>query len=385
MPSEPAGRRTSLGIMTGTSLDGLDAAIVETRRTGPQLRVERVEHQASEIPDSLRDRLRHLADGEAATAADIANTRRQLGELYAEAAAELCASCNFKPADLTLASLHGQTIWHQPTCGISWQLLDPWPVAAKLGCPVVYDLRQADLMAGGQGAPITPSADWVMFRKHAEVVMNLGGIANATRLAPHCELVLGGDIVPCNLLLDAMADRLLGEAYDRDGASGLAGQADAQAVARCGELVETAIRHHVTLGREQVSERLLGDLHDAVRPLSANDALRTVCRIIAERTIAWIGERHGTDRRPVRVLLAGGGGYNAALVAELRAAAGDQMSIELTSTVGVPIDAREAAAMAILGLGALDGWPITKPLCTGRKGLVVSDGAWIGRPSQPGI
>src|SRR5262245_44850683 len=157
-----AGRKRIIaGCMTGTSLDGLDVVLAEVRGTGLEASAQALSSAHWALGD-LSDALRRLASGGPARPIEYLRAARRLGELHAEAAGALCRASGIARPDLVAA--HGQTIWHAPAEGLSWQLFDPWPLVTRLRTPVVHDLRQGDLCAGGQGAPITPLADWVLYR-----------------------------------------------------------------------------------------------------------------------------------------------------------------------------------------------------------------------------
>jgi len=270
---------------------------------------------------------------------------------------------------------HGQTVCHAPSDGLSWQLFDPWPLVRTLKVAVGYDLRQADLIAGGQGAPITPLADWVLFRAAGDVVVNLGGIANVTRLATTPQAVRGADVGPANLLLDGLCAALCGEPFDRGGALARAGTPDGGLI----DAVYAAVHERLTdrtLGREQFgaawSRQLAQTLGRTHRPEEVLGA--------AARVVARVAAGHPTLLNAKRWLLAGGGVHNAALREAFEAeAATAGATARLTDAVGVPAEAREAVAFAVLGALSQDGQPATLPGVTGADAPGVA-GAWAFPP-----
>ena len=189
-----------------------------------------------------------------------------------------------------------------PGDGLSWQLFDPWPLVRTLNVAVGYDLRQADLIAGGQGAPITPLADWVLFRAAGDAVVNLGGIINVTRLATTPRAVRGADVGPANLLLDGLCVALCGEPFDRDGGRALAGTPDAALT----DAVHAAVHERLTdrtLGREQFGADWSRNLADTLgRTHRAEDVLAAAAGVVAR-----IAAGHPTLLDAKRWLLAGGG------------------------------------------------------------------------------
>ena len=354
--------RLAIGTMTGTSLDALDITLVRALGEGLAMRVT-IEGHATHDLGPLRARLRAACDGTPMRAGDFASLARDFGELHATAARAIAAG---RPIDL--AAMHGQTVFHAPP--VSWQLLNPWPVAQALGCPVASDLRGADLALGGQGAPITPLADWVLLR-HDEptAVVNLGGFCNITWLPAEREGpagVRGADICPCNHLLDAAARAALGEPFDRDGAGASSGTPEPESQADLAAL----------LARASAAGRSLGTGDEAVAWISANAQRLPPTTLLATVACA-VGARIGASAaaHARRVVLAGGGGRNRAVVAAIARAATPAQVLP-SGDLGLPLDARESAEMAVLGLLAWDGHPITLPAVTRRGDGRARDGLW---------
>ena len=210
--------------MTGTSIDGLDVSAVELTGEGLPMDARLLLHRQSSLED-CGPRLRQLAEQLPMTAGEISRLAREFGLLHARAVAGLVAELD-RPPDLV--AIHGQTVLHDPP--LSWALMDPTPLLACVDCRVVTDLRMLDLARGGQGAPITPVADWVLFRSaRPRTIVNLGGFCNATHLPERTgspDAIRGEDVCACNHLLDAGARRWLQRAYDEDGTVALEGSPD---------------------------------------------------------------------------------------------------------------------------------------------------------------
>jgi 1,6-anhydro-N-acetylmuramate kinase len=357
--------RIVLGCMTGTSMDALDVAAVAITGRGLECRTRLLASHTVPL-DDLRDPLRSLASGLPMDAGAIARLAGALGELHATA----CRHVAREAGRCDLASAHGQTVLHN--AGVTWQLLDPWPIALEMECPVVFDLRRADVACGGEGAPITPLADWVLFRSDEEtrVVVNLGGFCNITRLpaggAP--EDVRGGDVCACNQILDHASRRVLGAPYDAGGARAGAGTPNDEAT---DELAAT-LRAQAKAGRSLGTGDEGGAWVDAWRErLTPNDLLASAAAAIG-RTI---GDSVG---KAARVLVAGGGAKHAPLVAAIAESCG--VPVEPTDDHGVPAHLREAVCMAVLGACCADGVAITLPKVTGRRDRPLLHGAWINAP-----
>ncbi|MBB6429725.1 anhydro-N-acetylmuramic acid kinase [Algisphaera agarilytica] len=369
--------RHVVGCMTGTSLDGLDAALVRITGTGLDMTAEFVGMVSAPLPDALRTTLLSMANGESHPPIEFMRAARYLGVVHAEAVAQLLSThaSDLKP-DFIVA--HGQTIWHAPPDRLSWQLFDPWPIVRALQLPVCYDLRQADLVAGGEGAPITPITDWVMYRKPGKkrCVLNLGGIANITVLPSNGMItdVMAEDVGPCNLLID-QAVRLLHphESMDRDGKF----SRDISTISTVFYEIRKAPffsrPRPRTTGREDFDMEWL---RDVARKSEANADcwVASVVEAAARLALAELGLEDGDE-----LILAGGGTRNPTLLKNIRDRAtrwGDrQVAVGTSDEFGIPCEAREAMGFAVLGALSQDGVPITLPQVTGAETPGVA-GVW---------
>lgn len=352
--------------MTGTSLDAIDVACVEIRGRGLEIQPRLIRHVSTPL-GTLADRLRALASQQPHSAGKIATTAH---EFSLAVLAAIAATAENLP--LRLAAIHGQTIFHAPP--VSWQLLQPALIAHGLQTDVVFDLRAADLAAGGQGAPITPMADWVLFRSATETrtVVNLGGFCNFTHLPVDSppSSVTGGDICLCNQLLDAIARRFLGRPYDEEGRLAVAGICNEGMLREITAHLARQARSGRSLGSRDESSESTAHWFDACSPA---DLARTACEAVAA-TIAT------TLPRTDRILLAGGGARNPVLTQAIQRRC--SMPCEPTDCYRVPIEARESVEMAVLGALCEDRIAITLPQITGARTTRVA-GAWVFGSYQP--
>lgn len=336
--------------MSGTSLDALDVALIEVAGTGVAMDVEFVAGRSVPL-GSVGDFLRSFAQGQSATAADIARATHEFSNLHLQAIRELLGG-----SSVDLISIHGQTVYHRPP--VSWQLLQPTPIAHALGIPVIYDLRQADLAMGGQGAPLTPIADAILLRgrPHPWAVVNLGGFVNITR-GPE---ISAHDVCPGNLWLDALAQRRLSRRFDDDGQ-----------VARLGRVHEAWLLELRARQAQLAAERRSLGTGDETLPsppeLTAPDTLRTAIEAIAFAI-------SDASKDAEEILLAGGGRKNETLRAAIAAAVDPAQVLDFDVT-GIPGDYREAAAWAILGALSQDQESISLPSVTGGDTPIA--GTWI--------
>ncbi len=385
--------RFVVGVMTGTSLDGLDAALVRIDGRGLSVRASLLALHASPFPAELAKGLRAAAEQTPLPASAFARLAVSFATHHIDAIRSLTSgpeATGVGPLDLIVA--HGQTIFHAPPC--SWQLLQPAPIVEALGVTTVCDLRQADLAAGGQGAPITPLADWLLFRAaEPRAIVNLGGFCNLTFLpgGEDPETVRGADVCACNQVLDAVARRALGQPFDADGAAARRGRVDEEARDALIAALRSQRAARRSLGTgdealewvERIAARRAGDDVAATATAAVGQVIgEAIADQFAGRLTAGSSERPprtGSDPSAGIIALAGGGARHRGLAATIAAVAG--RPTRLLDELGVPIAAREAMAMAVLGTVAADGIPLSLAQVTGRRSPRALDGLWaFARP-----
>ncbi len=371
--------RSIIGCMTGTSMDAVDAALVIVEGHGLGIRAS-VRRCATGPLGPLAQTLREFAEGRPATAAQVAGLAREFALRHVDVVRDVARGDR-----IDLIAIHGQTVFHAPP--VSWQLFAPATIVEALRAPVVFDLRAADLAAGGQGAPITPLADWVLFRHEVEtrVVVNLGGFANYTLLPAGggrddatsedaVNGIRGGDICVCNLLLDAIARRWFNSPFDEDGhraADGVFKLDVRDALVRLLTDLDTAGR---SLG---TGDEMFAWLDERSGPDRPEDLARSACDAVGfviATAVREAARRHASV--PLgRILLAGGGVHNGTLASALQQHA--ELEVQTTDGFGVPVSHREAAEMAVLGALCQDGVPITLPQITGVRSPAPVAGVWV--------
>jgi 1,6-anhydro-N-acetylmuramate kinase len=391
MTDTPPRERLVVGVMTGTSIDGMDAALVRIDGVGLNMWASLVRHLAAPLGE-LKRTLQSAASQKPMTAGDLANLAWKFGMLHADVIAELVGE-----VAPDLICVHGQTVFHQPP--VSWQLVSPAPIAERFKCPVVFDMRQADLAAGGQGAPITPLADWILFRhgERSRAIINLGGFCNVTTLpqahdatartgktssesANELAGIRGFDVCACNQILDAVAVAAMKQPFDADGQAARAGRASPQAAAELCEVLDKQRRGGRSLG---TGDEAAAWIERHLSTTTANDLAASAVHAIAQ-TIAAAVTEHSVDE----LVLAGGGARNQAL-AELVQRLSEKPCMK-SDELGMPIEAREAACFAVLGALCADGVPITLPHVTGCRTPAPVSGSWVishgeARPKLPSV
>nr|WP_207477524.1 anhydro-N-acetylmuramic acid kinase [Arenibaculum pallidiluteum] len=339
--------QTAIGLMSGTSLDGIDAALV---RTDGRERVETGPHLTLPYESAFRERVRATFGGRG----PVAEVERELTELHAEAVARLLAAAGLAADAVDLVGFHGQTILHAPEQRRTWQIGDGALLARLTGIAVVADFRTADVAAGGQGAPLVPVYHGALAAALGRplAVLNIGGVANVTWIGPHGEL-LAFDTGPGNALIDDWVLRRAGRAFDADGALAAAGKVDAGALA--------AMLSHswFDLPPPKSLDRDAWD-PSPVQGLSVEDGAATLAAFTAGSVAKAAAS---LPVAPARWLVAGGGRLNRVLMAMLRERLG--VPVEPVESVGWEGDAIEAQAFAYLAVRSRLGLPLSFPGTTG--------------------
>jgi anhydro-N-acetylmuramic acid kinase len=358
--------RLVIGCMTGTSIDGLDAAAVRLSGDGLDMRAELLDANSWPLGE-LAPELRAVAEQQPMTAGQMAGIAWRFGEFHARCFAELVNSLAERP---DLIAVHGQTVFHKPP--VSWQLINPAPIARRLGCPVVFDLRQADLAACGQGAPITPIADAILYRDagSAYAVVNLGGFCNITlitrdALAPNGVRIEGRDVCACNQVLDAVAREALDMPFDSGGAAALRGTVNNSARDELIRALRTQAAARRSLG---TGDEVSAWVRENIAVLRGEDLAASATAAIGECIAAAVG---GSER----LILAGGGARNEALLRAIRHTC--RATVSPSDNLRVPGDFREAMAMAVLGELCRQRVPITIAGITGRAEPGPVSGHWV--------
>ncbi|MCF0094936.1 anhydro-N-acetylmuramic acid kinase [Micromonospora sp. MH99] len=366
-----------IGLMSGTSYDGIEAAAAEFDRSDDTLRMRPLGRLSHPYPEWLRARIAAALPPAATTTEAICVLDTGIGQTFAEAGVRAVAELCDGNADLVVS--HGQTMHHWVEAGTvrgTLQLGQPAWIAEATGLPVVADLRSRDVAAGGQGAPLVALFDALLLRGLPGVpaALNLGGIANITVVAPDAD-PLAFDTGPANALLDAAVRHFSGgaEEYDRDGRGAAAGQVNPTLLRRL--LDEPYYRQPgpKSTGKELFHlPYLLAALADAPTP-EPNDVLATLTRLTAV-TVADACRAHGVTR----LVVSGGGAHNPTLMGLL---VDELPDVDLTSSdeVGVASDAKEALAFALLGYLTVHGLPGALPSGTGARHASVLGSITPGR------
>jgi anhydro-N-acetylmuramic acid kinase len=363
--------------MSGTSLDGIDVAIVDL--TGAKIRT--IAFHTTPYTPAVRAAILAVSNCPTHTAA-IARGHFLLGRLYAQAVRETCLRNRVRMESIELIGCHGQTIYHQGDAAkflghpvaATLQIGEAAVIAELTGIPVVSDFRSRDIAAGGQGAPLVPYVDTLLFRhrRRGRVALNIGGIANLTAIPPGAapEQVIAFDTGPGNMVIDALTAEFTHgrQRYDRDGRVAARGKIDRALLDRLLSDRYYTRQPPKTAGREQYGEAFVGAMKATGRPLP--DLIATATALTAA-TIARAIEQIVKPRMLVHDVIASGGGvHNRQLMAYLHAFLPDA-AIETTDAYGINPDAKEAVAFAVLARETLRGRPSNLPSATGARRSVI--------------
>lgn len=361
--------------MSGTSADGVDIALVRIDGRGLAMTARLIRHHHRAYPDDLQReifRFRGAGATNGQSLRRLAAMGRDISLSYAAAINEALAGAGLSAADISAVAAHGQTLFHEPPDTIQW--LDPALLAAEVGCAIVSDFRRADMAAGGQGAPLVPFADYILFRdtKVSRVLLNLGGIANITYLPAGGALgqVIAFDTGPGNCISDHLMRTRGGNGRNYDEGGRLARSAlpiKPLADAFLADPYFAKPPPKSTDGPEMLAawDRALNSTQSHEAPL--DQLLATACFVSAAGITESILRYLSLDT--IELIPSGGGVRNEAIMRWLRHADVDEI-IEPES-LGVPGEAREAVAFALLGAATLDGVPSNVPSATGASRAVV--------------
>ncbi|MBB6669084.1 anhydro-N-acetylmuramic acid kinase [Cohnella nanjingensis] len=381
----PQDRRYAVGLMSGTSVDGIDAALIEIREGAASERpeVRLIAFENTPYPAEARDEIFALFDPSRATVDRLGLLNVWLGELYAEAALSVIGSAGMAPEDVAVIGSHGQTIYHAPEpqradgydLRFTVQIGEGAVIAARTGIPCVSDFRPADMAEQGQGAPLVPFTEYLLYREERRTLLlqNIGGIGNVTVLPAGGgpERVYAFDTGPGNMLIDGVVAALYpGMTMDAGGAIAAGGSVDGPLLDRLRQEPYYALPWPKSTGRERFGAAYVAELlrYREERGMSPADLVATVTRLTAW-SIGDAYRRWIRDRDPAELLIVGGGGsYNPVLLRFLKQEM-EPMGVRVATQeeVGHHSDAKEAIAFALLADYAIAGRPNNLPAVTGAR------------------
>jgi anhydro-N-acetylmuramic acid kinase len=375
-----------LGMMSGTSADGIDVALARISGAPPKLNGTLLGHTSVKFSPALRKEILRVAEQHPITAGALSQLNFRLGELFADAAIAACGKLRISPKKIALIGSHGQTIFHQgkptnflgrPTAS-TLQVGEPALIAARTSITTVGDFRPADIALGGQGAPLVPYVDYLLYRheKLGRVSLNLGGIANITVLprASKPQQILAFDTGPANMLIDALVSRFTHgrQRYDKNAVLAAQGRS-------LPALLDDLLRDPYlrlappkSTGREYYGHAYLrkcfalGRRHRA----KANDLIRAATIFTALSVVDALNRFVLPKTKVHQLIVSGGGAHNPLILAQLSAAL-PGIEVLPSSRLGIPVDAKEAFAFALLAYETYHQRPANLPSATGARGPAI--------------
>ena len=364
-----------IGLMSGTSMDGIDAALVEFSDRQCQV----VATRSHEYPDELRDALiTATREPKHCTVDTIGSLDNWVGEIFRDAALHLIADANKDAGQIVAIGSHGQTLRHQPRVDrpYTMQIGDPNIIAAGTGITTVADFRRRDLALGGEGAPLLPPFHHWLFsdKKINRVVLNIGGIANITILRAGSDDVTGFDTGPGNTLLDAWVQTSKGEKFDRDGSWAASGEISANLLELLLADPYFELPPPKSTGFEYFNLMWLRQALSEVEDMADADVQATLCALTA-RSITDTINKHAAETS--ELLVCGGGIDNTELIRWIGSAL-PAATVHSTADFGLEPDWVEAAAFAWLAKRCLDREPGNLPSVTGARDTAILGGIYWG-------
>ena len=375
-----------LGMMSGTSADGIDVALARISGAPLNLRAKLLGHTSAKFPPALRKEILRVAEQQPISAGELSQLNFRLGELFAAAALSACREFHVSRSRIALIGSHGQTIFHQgrpvpyfgaPTAS-TLQIGEPSVIAALTGITTVGDFRPADIALGGQGAPLVPYADYLLYRqaKLGRVSLNLGGIANITVIpaAAMSQQVFAFDTGPANMLTDALVAHFTGGRRRFDENAQLASEGRS-IPALLNELLRDPylkLSPPKSTGREYYGHAYMKKLFALSRRYHAkpNDLIRAATIFTALSVVDALNRFVLPKAKIHQLIVSGGGAHNPLILAQLSAAL-PNIEVLPSSRLGIPEDAKEALAFAMLAYESFHQRPANLPSATGARGPAI--------------
>jgi anhydro-N-acetylmuramic acid kinase len=375
--------------MSGTSLDGIDVAIIDITGSGYKAKINVLTSHSVPYPKSVREALFAVSNSSAHTG-DISRLNFVLGELYSEALEETVERADIPMNTIKLIGCHGQTIFHEGQPGpylgkkvaSTFQIGESSVITERTGIDVISNFRERDVAAGGKGAPLVPYLDYMLMRHRGRgrVAVNVGGIGNLTAIPPNSntDRLIAFDTGPGNMVIDQLVTRITQgqQCYDRDGVIAAAGIIDPKLLAKLLRDKYFRAKPPKTAGREQYGSEFVSKLLDT--ELSSEDLIATATALTAESIALGLRNFVLPEMRVDEIFVSGGGCHNPTLMRMLQKAV-DPIPVRDTSEVGLDVDAKEAIAFAVLAYETANSRPSNVPAATGAKRSVV-----LGKLTQNG-
>lgn len=365
----------AIGLMSGTSLDGLDIALCDIQGVDYETKIELIAFDSIDMPDEMRNKILKVSDPQTSSVDDITSLNMEIGKWYSDSISLFLKKHSFTE-DIDFIASHGQTIYHIPQKTekhfvSTLQIGEPSFMALEHNCPVVFNFRTMDIAAGGEGAPLVPFTDFILYKDSQKnrVLHNVGGIANLTFLAKNSDIdnVLAFDTGPGNMMINAAVSYYYNEAYDKDAQYAKQGNIIEELFEDLKRNPYYEIKPPKSTGREMFGEESLRPTLEKYKN-QANDVIYTLTKFTA-----WSMQDSYHKFLPSdldEVIVSGGGAYNPVLMQELKNYL-PHINVISQEDLKLSSDAKEAIAFAILGNQCIHSRPANVPSATGAKKSVI--------------
>ena len=369
-----------IGLMSGTSVDGVDAALVEIQNNGLDTRVELIAFHTHSFGSEVRGRIFDLFQPETSSVDEICQMNFLIGEVFADAALSVISAAGLETEEIDLIGSHGQTVYHLPPQAdaeyvpSTLQLGEPAVIAYRTGVPTIANFRVADLAAGGQGAPLVPYVDFLLFRQTDRTIalQNIGGISNVTLIPAGASSsdVIASDTGPGNMIIDSVMETLTDgeEKYDNAGQYASQGSVSEPLLAEWLEHPFLTAPPPKTTGREVFGRQFANQVLEQARTHSVNppDLVATLTAFTAQTIFDYYRRFLFPHYSVDEIYISGGGSHNLTLMQHLKTLF-RPIPLLSADAIGVSSDAKEAIAFAVLANEAVHGRPTNLPQVTGAS------------------
>ncbi|WP_094701109.1 anhydro-N-acetylmuramic acid kinase AnmK [Brevibacillus laterosporus] len=369
-----------IGLMSGTSLDGIDVALVDIQGKGYDSQVKLLDFMTLPFAQSVREEIVDSLSLDRSNVQLICSLNFKLGELFADAVEAICRRNQLDSTSVSVIGSHGQTIYHQPQSNRQYvastlQIGEPAVIAYRTNTTVISNFRTMDMAAGGQGAPLVPYTELIMYRdqEKSRLLQNIGGIGNVTVIPKAAQLhdVYAFDTGPGNMIIDEICRVCFGTAYDKDGAWAAKGVVNEALLEQCMNIDYMQLTPPKSTGRELFGKQFVERIIRENTHLSPYDLLATMTMFTAS-SIAYHYKKFIFPTLQVdEVIIGGGGSYNKTLLSMLQQQLGNTCKVITQEDVGLSSEAKEAVAFALLAHETLHRLPSNVPTATGAREPVI--------------
>ncbi|UUX35173.1 anhydro-N-acetylmuramic acid kinase AnmK [Fundicoccus culcitae] len=376
----------AVGLMSGTSLDGLDAVLCEVKGTGVDTEIKELAFETFEYPMKLRDLVKKVAENRPVSIAEVCSLNFELGKWYADAVINICKNYGIASEELGFVASHGQTVYHIPherdgLVASTLQLGESAVIAYQCGCPVVSNFRTMDMAAGGEGAPLVPYSEYVLYQSAVKTIalQNIGGIGNVTVIPAGGEIedVVAFDTGPGNMMINAAMEILYDESFDKGGAVAASGDLIIELVDELRDHPYLKMVPPKSTGREVFGIEYTKQLIETYNNYAPEDIIATLTWFTAYSIVYSYREFIIPKYNLNEIILAGGGVHNLTLVEYIKELI-PEIDVFTQEEKGFSSDSKEAVAFVILGNETLHRKPSNVPGATGAKEKVV-----LGNVTRP--